>query len=55
MLNLEHPDGLNFDGECPFFIGCRGKKHGEKAEVLHAFFPSILNSKASCSQGTQPP
>ncbi|GAB0175842.1 mitochondrial enolase superfamily member 1 [Grus japonensis] len=30
-------------------------KDEEKAEVLHAFFASVLNSKASCSLGTQPP
>jgi len=30
-------------------------KHEEKAEVLHAFFASVFDSKTSCSQGTQPP
>ena len=30
-------------------------KDEEKAEVLHAFIASALNSKTSCSQGTQPP
>lgn len=26
----------------------------EKAEVLHAFFASVHNSKTSCTQDTQP-
>lgn len=39
---------------CNFQLGLNDNNE-EKAEVLHAFFASVLNSKTSCIQGTQCP
>jgi len=35
--------------------GNTANKHEEKAEVLHAFFASVVNSQTSYSQGSQTP